>query len=94
MFCAGLLVAGISVSGGLAHQLPRWLMWFGIAIAAVAEASTLTIVTPAAAYLLPVARIPTFAWMLCIGVLLPRSRAVRHGRVTAASHGLLQREAT
>jgi hypothetical protein len=91
---AGLLVAGISVSGGLAHVLPRWLMWFGIAIAAVAETSTLTIVTPAAAYLLPLARIPAFAWMICVGVLLPTSRAARHEWVATTSHGLLQPEAT
>jgi hypothetical protein len=87
---SGLLVAGISISGGLSRVLPRWVMWFGIAIAAVAETSTLTIVTPAAAYLLPLARIPAFAWLICAGALLPRSRAAIRGRTMAAPGGRLQ----
>jgi hypothetical protein len=34
---AGLLVAGISVTGGLSKLLPKWLIWFGLAVASVAE---------------------------------------------------------
>jgi hypothetical protein len=70
---AGLLAAGVSVSGALAGLLPRWLMWFGLVLAALAELSTFTLVTPAAAYLLPAARFPMLAWMICVGALLPRS---------------------
>jgi len=39
------------------------------------ELSTLTIVTPAAAYLLPAARFPSLVWMICVGVMLPSARS-------------------
>jgi hypothetical protein len=71
---AGLLVAGISVSGGLSKLLPKWLMWFGLGVAAVAEASTLSLLVASAVYLLPLARFPAFAWMICAGALLPKTR--------------------
>jgi hypothetical protein len=71
---AGLLVAGISVTGGLSKLLPKWLMWFGLAVAAVAEVSALGLVITAAMYLLPVARFPAFVWMICVGALLPKTR--------------------
>jgi hypothetical protein len=70
----GLLVAGVSVSAGIPRWIPRWLMMFGLVVAAVAELSTLALVAPAAAYLLPLARFPGFVWIVCAGVLLPRSR--------------------
>jgi hypothetical protein len=71
---AGLLVAGLSVAGGLSKLLPKWLMWFGLAVAAVAEASTLSLLITPAMYLLPIARFPAFVWMICVGALLPRTR--------------------
>jgi hypothetical protein len=73
----GLLVAGVSVSGALARKLPRWVMWFGLVIAAVAELSSLTIATPAAAYLLPAARFPGFVWLIVVGATLPVARRDR-----------------
>jgi hypothetical protein len=71
---AGLLVAGISVSGGLSKLLPRWLMWFGLVVAALAELSALSLVVAPAMYLLPAARFPAFVWMICVGALLPKTR--------------------
>ena len=71
---AGLLVAGISVSGGLSKLLPRWLMWFGLTVAAVAELASLSLVLLPATYLLPAARFPAFVWMICVGALLPKTR--------------------
>jgi len=70
----GLLIAGVSVSAGLTRLIPRWLMWFGLVVAALAELSALTLIAPAAAYLLPAARFPALIWMICVGVLLPKSR--------------------
>jgi hypothetical protein len=70
----GLLVAGVSVSGALARKLPRWVMWFGLVIAAIAELSTLTMVTPMAAYLLPAARFPGLVWLIVVGAKLPAVR--------------------
>ena len=70
----GLLVAGVSVTGGLSKLLPKWLMWFGLTIAALAEASALSLIVTPTMYLLPIARFPTLIWMICVGALLPKSR--------------------
>jgi hypothetical protein len=72
---AGLLVAGVSVSAGLTRLVPRWLMWFGLIVAGFSELSALSLVMPAAVYLLPLARFPGFIWMICVGVTLPKARA-------------------
>jgi hypothetical protein len=71
----GLLVAGVSVTAGLQGLAPRWLMWFGLVVAAAAELTTLSLILPAAFYLLPAARFSGFVWMICAGALLPRARA-------------------
>jgi hypothetical protein len=73
---AGLLVAGVSVTAGLSKLLPRWLMWFGLAVAAVAELASLSLVLVPATYLLPLARFPSFVWMICVGALLPTTRTL------------------
>jgi hypothetical protein len=78
----GLLVAGVSVSGALAHKLPRWVLWFGLVIAAIAELSSLTIATPLAAYLLPAARFTGLVWLIVVGAKLPvvRPRHLRNNQ--------------
>jgi hypothetical protein len=68
----GLLVAGVAVSAGLTMRLPRWMMIFGLVVAAVAELSSLSLILPAAAWLLPLARFPALVWIVCAGALLPR----------------------
>jgi hypothetical protein len=47
----------------------------GLATAALAEISVLTFVVPVFGWLLPIVRLLGFAWMICAGVLLPRTRA-------------------
>jgi len=79
----GLLVAGLSVTAGLQGFAPRWLMVFGLGIAAVAESSTLVFVLPAAAILLPIARFSGFVWMICLGAVLPKARGEVRGRTAA-----------
>lgn len=71
----GLLVAGLAVTAGLTRRLPRWLMISGLIVAAVAELSSLSLLLPAAAYLLPLARFPALVWIVCAGVLLPRRKS-------------------
>lgn len=71
---AGLLVAGIAVTGLLARLLPRWLAWAGLVIAALAMIATLTIAIPALSILLPIVRFPTLAWIVIAAFLLPRQR--------------------
>jgi hypothetical protein len=70
----GLLLAGASVPALLGRLLPKPLAWLGLALAAIAELSWLSLLLPGAAYLLPAARFPAFIWILGTGALLPRSR--------------------
>ncbi|WP_260610046.1 hypothetical protein [Streptomyces sp. WAC06614] len=75
----GLLVAGIAVPGLLAGLLPRALAVAGLAVAAVAELSTLVLLADGAALLLPVARFTALAWLIAAGFLLPRRRVRAEG---------------
>lgn len=68
----GLLVAGVSVVGGLARQLARPLMYFGLGVAIVAELSTFTLLSEHAAVLLPLARFPAIVWLLWVAAVLRR----------------------
>ncbi len=70
----GILVAGVAVTAGLHGFLPRWMMVSGLAVAAVAELSWLSLVVPGASWLLPLARFPALAWLLAAGALLPARR--------------------
>jgi hypothetical protein len=70
----GLFVLGVSLAGGLSRRLPRWLMWFGIAIGVLAELSSFTLLSNSAAVLLPLTRFPGLIWLVCVGVCLPASR--------------------
>jgi hypothetical protein len=81
----GLLVAGLSLAGGLQRLVSRWLMILGVGIAVVAELSTLTLVSPAVAALLPIARFSALVWMVCLGALLPRSRRMTGTRPPATA---------
>jgi hypothetical protein len=74
----GLLVAGISLVAGLQGFVPRWLMFFGLAIAAVAELATLVFGAPALGFLLPLARFAGFVWMIVIGAVLPKAKVAQH----------------
>ena len=89
----GLFVAGISVTSGIQGFSPRWLMFAGLAIALAAELSSLVLVLPAVAPLLPIARFLGLAWMLCVAAYLPRSRraaAAREDLGRSAPQGLAQ----
>lgn len=70
----GLLLAGIAVPGLLTGLLPRWLAWTGLVIAAVAELTTLSLLLEGAAYLLPIARFASLAWLIAAGFKLPLHR--------------------
>jgi hypothetical protein len=70
----GLFVLGISLAGGLTRRLPRWLMWFGLAIGVLGELSSLSLLADAAAVLLPLTRFPGLVWLVSVSVCLPASR--------------------
>ena len=71
----GLLLAGVSVIAWVTRFLPRWLVWLGLVVAAIAELSSLSLIVTPAFFLLPVARFLGFVWIISTGFLLPRSRA-------------------
>jgi len=71
----GLFLAGVSVIAWFTRFLPRWLVWVGLVIAAIAELSSLSLVFTPVTYLLPVARFVGLIWIIATGFLLPRSRA-------------------
>jgi hypothetical protein len=73
----GLLVAGVAVPALIIGLLPRPLAWAGLAIAIAAELSSLALLTPDLAILVPIGRFPALIWLVVAGVLLPRRRSAR-----------------
>lgn len=86
----GILVAGVAVSGGLPRHLPRWVMWFGLVVAAVAELSSLAIAVPAAVYLVPLARFTGLIWLVVAGATLAKGRGSPRTRGTTESRAGLE----
>jgi hypothetical protein len=70
----GLLVAGLAVPAAVGRLLPRPVWIAGIAVAAVAELSTIALLSKPAAVLLPVGRFGALAWLIASAALLPASR--------------------
>jgi hypothetical protein len=70
----GLLIAGISVPGLIVGLLPRPVAWAGLAIAVLAELTTLVLIWPGLSPLLPIARFTGLIWLIVAGVLLPVRR--------------------
>jgi hypothetical protein len=73
----GLLIAGISVPGLIVGLLPRPVAWAGLAIAVLAELTTLVLIWPGLSPLLPVARFTGLIWLIVAGALLPLRRRNR-----------------
>jgi hypothetical protein len=67
----GLLVAGIAVPVLLLRLVPRSLAWVGLVLAALAEATTLALVWPGVALLVPLVRFPALVWLIAVGLALP-----------------------
>lgn len=73
----GLLIAGIAVPALILGLLPRALAWTGLIIAAIAELTTVVLIWPSTAVLLPIARFPGLIWLIAAGFLLPLRRPAR-----------------
>jgi hypothetical protein len=69
----GLLIAGVSVTGGFTKLLPKWIVILGIVLAIVGELSWLDILFPKALPLIPLTRFPGFVWIIAAGFALPKS---------------------
>ena len=70
----GLLVAGMSVPSLILGLIPRTVAWTGLAIAALAELTTLVLVWPQLGVILPIARVSALVWLVVAGALLPLQR--------------------
>jgi hypothetical protein len=77
----GLLVAGIAVPALILGLLPPPLAWAGLVIAGLAELTTLVLIWPSLAPLLPIARFPGLLWLIAAGFLLPHRRPDRERTV-------------
>ncbi|HET9874772.1 MAG TPA: hypothetical protein VFQ37_03300 [Mycobacterium sp.] len=71
----GLLVAGMAVPGLTLGLLRRPVAWAGLAIAALAEVTTLVLVWPELGPMLPLARITALVWLIVAGAALPMRRS-------------------
>jgi hypothetical protein len=67
---SGLLIAGISVTAGFARQVPRWIMWTGLVLAAISVFSMLNMIIPQTSVLLPVGRFLGMIWLVTAGFSL------------------------
>jgi hypothetical protein len=72
----GIFIAGVAVTAGLTKLIPRWLMWFGIAIAVCGEVSWFDMVNGKFLPLIPLTRFPGFLWTILVGFRLPRTAAI------------------
>jgi hypothetical protein len=80
----GLLVAGMAVPSLILGLTPRLLAWIGLAIAALAELTTLVLVWPQLGVILPIARVSALLWLVAAGALLPLRRTdIRHAATAA-----------
>jgi hypothetical protein len=68
----GLLVAGMAVPSLTLRLMAPPVARIGLAIAALAELTTLVLVWPALGVILPIARVSALIWLVVAGALLPR----------------------
>ncbi|GHO60583.1 hypothetical protein [Ktedonobacter robiniae] len=75
----GLFVGSISLIGARMKLLPAWIVWSGFVIALLGELSWLNLLFPTLGRLpltIPLTRFPSFAWVIVVGFILPKTRAV------------------
>jgi hypothetical protein len=71
----GLLIAGVSVAAGFRRLLPKWIVIFGLLLAAAGELSWLNLpFFPKFLFLIPLTRFPGFIWLIAAGFALPVAR--------------------
>lgn len=68
----GLLVAAMAVPGRALGLLPKAVAWAGLAIAALAELTTLVLIWPGVGPMLPITRLSALLWLLVAGAFMRR----------------------
>ena len=69
----GLLIAGVAVPSYFLRLLPRWVCYWGIALALTGQLSVLSLLFPRVVYFVPVTRFLGFGWLIVCGLKLPRA---------------------
>jgi hypothetical protein len=77
-------MAGVSVTAAFMKLLPKWVIVFGLILAAAGELSWLYLAFPRLLFLIPLVRFPGFIWLIAVGFLLPKARTLSHSE--ALSH--------
>jgi hypothetical protein len=67
----GVLVGAVSLAAWSGRHLPAWIAGLGGLVAALSILSIFTLIFDDASSLLPVARFPTFIWLLVTAMALP-----------------------
>jgi hypothetical protein len=70
----GIFFAGVSVSAGFAKLLPKWLVIFGLILAASGEFSWFSLIFPNMLFLIPITRFLGFVWLIIAGFKLPKAK--------------------
>jgi hypothetical protein len=83
----GLLLAGVAVPSLILGLLPKPVAWAGLAVAVIAEVSTIVLIWPESSVLLPVARFAGLLWLIVAGTRLPSRRPNRNAREPADLRG-------
>jgi hypothetical protein len=83
----GLLLAGVAVPSLILGLLPKPVAWAGLAVAGIAEVSTVVLIWPESSVLLPIARFAGLLWLIVAGVMLPSRRPNRNAREPAGLRG-------
>lgn len=73
---SGLLIAGMSVTGGFSKLLPRSVALIGLVLALAGELSSLSLLIYPATVFLPITRFGGLLWLIAAAVTLPKRRAV------------------
>ena len=73
----GLLMAGVSVSAGIAKLLPKWIVILGLTLAVAGELSWFHLISAKMLFLIPLTRFPGFIWLIAVGFALPNTIQVR-----------------
>jgi hypothetical protein len=75
----GLLIAGICIPALVMKLLPKWLIFFGLALGVIGELSFFSLVIPSALFLIPLTRFPSFVWLIFAGFNLPTRAGISEG---------------
>ena len=74
---SALLIAGVAIPGMILRLMPRGLAIAGLVVAVAGVLSLVSLLVPALAVLLPVARFGGVVWLVAVSLALPLSRPRR-----------------